>query len=305
MTISENWAQLLEPGLREIFFTSFGTLAAESRLPMLFRMMVSGKAAEHFLGAGGFSDWEVYGGNIDYDENDQGYKTTLTAVEYVRGFPVERKLVDDDLYNIINDRPAGLAMAAQRTREKHAASVFNNAFSNSFSGGDLVSLCNDSHPYSPSNATVQDNAGDSALTYANVVTTRRLMREYKDDRGELTPINPDLLLVPAELDETASRIVNTMNGSALQIPDQVNFADNFVARIGMKVIVWDYLTDANNWFVLDSALAKRFLLWIDRTALEFALDPTSDFNLVSRWRGYMRYSYGWSDWKWVFGHAVS
>lgn len=305
MAISENWAELLEPGLREIFFTSYGVLAAASRIPMLFRVMGSGKVAEHFLGAGGFGDWQAYQGSLEYDENDQGYKTTLTHAEYARGFPVERKLVDDDMYNVINERPEGLAMSAQRTREKHGASVFNNAFSGTFTGGDSVSLCNDSHPYSPSNATVQDNAGSSPLTYANVVTTRRLMREYKDDRGELVPINPDTILVPAELDETANRIVNTMNGVALQIPDQTNFADNFVARIGMNVIIWDYLTDANNWFVIDSALAKRFLLWIDRIALEFALDPTSDYNLVSRWRGYMRYSYGWSDWKWVYGHEVT
>jgi len=71
-----------------------------------------------------------------------------------------------------------------------------------------------------------------------------------------------------------------------------------------SVVVWDYLTDEESWFVLDSGLAKMHLLWIDREPLEFAMDPASDFRLEARYRGYMRYSYGWSDWRGVYGHNV-
>ena len=80
---------------------------------------------------------------------------------------------------------------------------------------------------------------------------------------------------------------------------------NYVKSIVSNVVVWDYLTDANNWFVIDSTLAKIYLNWIDRVPLEFEMDPTSDFTLEARFRGYMRYSYGWSDWRWVYGHEVS
>jgi hypothetical protein len=46
-------------------------------------------------------------------------------------------------------------------------------------------------------------------------------------------------------------------------------------------------------------------LWIDREDLGFEMDPTSDFRLEARFRGYMRYSYGWSDWRFVYGHNVT
>ena len=75
--------------------------------------------------------------------------------------------------------------------------------------------------------------------------------------------------------------------------------------MGIRYLVWDYLTDANNWFMLDPQLAKIHLLWLDREPLDFALDPTSDFRLESRFRGYMRYSWGWSDWKFIYGHVVT
>jgi phage major head subunit gpT-like protein len=301
MAISEQWAELLEPGLRAIFEVQRDALAEASRIPMLFNVVGSDKAQEHDLGVGGMSDWEEYEGAIEYDDFDQLYKTTYTHVEYVKGFKVERKLVDDDQYNIISKRPRQLALTAMRTREKHAASVFNNAFSSSYTGGDEVSLCNDSHPLSPEHSgDTHDNYGTYALSYDNVVTVRRLMREYPDDRGELVQINPDTLLVPPELEESAWSIYETTNKV-----DTADWHANFVRAKLKGVIVWDYLTDANAWFMIDSGLAKLYLNWFDRVPLEFEMDPTSDFRLEARFRGYMRYSYGWSDWRWVYGNNPS
>jgi len=299
MAISENWAELLEPGLKAIFFAQSDALAATAVRPQLFNVMGSTKAQEYFLGGGGFGDWEEYKGSIEFDDYDQLFKTTLTHSEFVRGFKVERKLVEDDQYGMINQRPRGLALAAERTREKHAASIFNNAFSSSYVGGDAVALCG-SHPYSPENASTQANNGTTALSYDAVVATRTLMRSYKDDRGQLVPVNPDTILVPPGLEETAFGIMETLNKV-----DTGNYHANFVASKVNRVVVWDYLSDSNNWFLIDSAMAKIHLLWLDRTPLEFAMDPTSDFSLEARYRGYMRYSYGWSDWRWVYGHAVT
>ena len=298
--ISEQWAELLEPGLRTLFEIQRSALAAESRVPLLFNIQTSNKAAEHNLGIGGFGDWKEYKGRVEYDQFEKGFQTNYTHIEFIDGFKVARSLVDDDLYNVINPMPRGLAMAGMRKREKDAASVFNNAFSASYVGGDSVALCSASHPYSPSNATVQGNAGTTALSYDAVEATRKLMRAYKDDRGELVPISPDTLVVPPGLEETAWTVFNTVNK-----PGTANNDGNFVRSKLNKVIVWDYLSDTNNWFMIDSMLAKMYLNWYDRVPMEFAMDPTSDFSLEARFRGYMRYSYGWDDWRWIYGHNVT
>lgn len=300
MAISEQWAYLLDPGLRRIFEIERDALAAESVIPKLFNVSTSSKAVEYDLAMGGMRDWPEYKGAIVYDDLEQGFRTSYTHVEYVQGFKVERKLVDDDQYNVISKRPRQLALSAMRTREKAAASVFNNAFTAAYAGGDAINLCDGSHPYSPSNASVQDNEGTTALSYQAVVDTRELMRAFKDDRGELVQVQPDTLLVPPELEEEAWVIINTMNKV-----DITDYHANFVRARITQLIVWDYLTDANNWFLIDSRLAKLYLNWFDRVPLEFQMDPTSDFSLEARFRGYMRYSYGWSDWRWVYGHVVS
>lgn len=300
MAISEQWAELLTPGLTYIFNLQKDALAAEAKAPLLFNMQSSSKANEYALGAGGFADWEEYKGAIEYDDNQQGYKTTYTHTEYARGFKVERKLVDDDLYSIINKQPAGLALAAMRKREKDAADIFNNAFASGL-GADSQYLCDGAHPYSPANtSSTQSNAGTTALSRTSIIETRKLMREFKDDRGELIQVMPDTLVVPPELEDEAYVETRT--------PLKTGSADNdlsFVNSLGLRVIVWDYLTDANNWFMVDTKLAKQHLDWFDRVPLEFAVDPTSDFRLEARYRGYMRYSLGWSDWKFVYGHLVT
>ena len=301
MAISEQWAELLTPGLRSIFNKQKEALIAESRIPLLFNQIGSQKAAEKFFGVGGFGDWNAYDGTIEYDDNTKGYQTTLTHEEYTRGFKVERKLVDDDQYNIINPKPAGLAMGAVRTQEKHAASVFNNAFSGSYVGGDSVALCSASHPYSPARSgSTHGNAGTTALSYDAIVATKKLMRAFVDDVGELITVVPRTILVPPELEDTAWTIINSMNK-----PGTADNDANYVRSQGWSVIVWDYLTDANNWFMIDSAMAAQHLFWIDRVPLEFTADPTGDFNLEAKYRGYMRYSYGWSDWPWLYGHNVT
>lgn len=305
MAISESFAYLLDPGIRRIFEQQREALAASSVIPLLFNVQASSKAVEYDLGIGGMGDFEEYEGRIEYDDPEQLWRASYTHQEYARGFKVERKLVDDDMYNVINRRPQALAMAAMRTREKHAASVFNNAFSASYTGFDGEPLCDNDHDYSPSNGSYQDNYLTLALSYDNVVSARQSMRAFQDDRGELLNMNPDLLLVPPELEATANEIVNTMRGPNSQQPDTANYAANLVQERGIRMVVWDYLTDSNAWFLIDSGLSKMYLNWFDRVPLEIAIDPTGDFHLEARWRAYMRYSYGWSDWRFVIGSNPS
>lgn len=305
MHVSENWAVLLEPGLRSLFELARQPIITESRVPLFYNVTTSQKAQEHDQGLGGMQDWNEYTGQIEYADTELGYKTTYTHVEYTQGISVERKLVDDDQYNVINRRASLLGLTAERTREKHGASVFNNAFSSSYLGGDSKALCATDHPLSPTNSTTHGNKGTTALSYDAIIATRKLMRAFVDDTGELFPVMPDTLLVPPGLEETAfyatQAIVEPSDGSTTSEPSN----PNYVRSKGFRVVVWDYLTDTNNWFMIDSALAKQFLNWFNRVPLEFALDPTSTYNLVARYRGYMRYSFGWSDWRWVYGHEVT
>lgn len=302
--ISEQFVNLLTPGLNAIFETQKSALAQASVIPQLFNISTSTKSGESDLDIGGLGDWEEFKGVINYEDNAEGYKWEYAHKKFVKGFSIDEDLVNDNQYNVINARPATLAMGAMRKREVDAANIFNNAFDTGAAnlGADAQSLCDGAHPYSPINtASTQSNTGTTALSRDSIIATRKLMKAYVDDKGKLISVVPDTLLVPPELEETAwLEATNAM---------ETNSADrnqSFVNSLGFNVIVWDRLTDANNWFMIDSGMAKAGMLrWFDSYPLSFSVDPNSDYNMIARYRGKMRYSLGWSGWKFIFGHAVA
>jgi phage major head subunit gpT-like protein len=293
---SENFGYLLDPGLRKIFVDEYAL--PEGQKENLYGMEKSNKATEYDLGIGGMGDLEEFSGTIPYDDFKQQYRISYSHKEWVKGIKIERKLVDDDLYSIINKRPMQLALVAKRTQEKHASSPFNNAFNTSvFAGGDGLSLCNSAHTR-VGTTTTNSNSGSTALSATAVEATRLLMRGWTDETDNLLIARGDTLIVPPALEETAWEIVNA-TGKMDTADNNPNFNKG-----KYKVVVWDYLTDSNNWFMADSKMMKMYLKWFNRVPTEFNKDKDFD-TYISKWSVYSRYSYGFSDWTWLYGHQVA
>lgn len=301
--ISEQWPRHILPIVRKEWYQSMTGIV--SPVFNLFGVETSTTSVEYSqgMGAGGEipeynSDTDPSNAQIQYDSFNPLYETTFTHKEYAKGLQIERKLWDDDRLGNIRRRASSLGIEYGQTRAKHAASVFNNAFSASYVGADAVALCSASHPTSPTDSTAISNRGTSALSYAAIKSTLQLGKRLENDRGFPMPIFYDTLVVPVELEEVANEILKAVGkpGGADNDANAVN---------GINIVMDPYLTDANNWFMVASAQAKLHLLWFNRVQPELSLDPTSDFNLVARYRGYMRYSFGWDDFRFVYGHEVS
>ncbi len=290
IAVSKHFGALLTPGLAEVFWEEYNVVP--SVIPMLYNVKTSNQATETDQGVGSMGLFPEFEGRIEYDSPELLWSATWTHTEFAKGFQIERKLFDDNLYGVMRDRATDLGRAAFRTRETKAALLFNNAATTA--GYDGVALISANHPLSPSDATVQSNSFSLALSNANLTTVRAAMRAFTDDRTNLANVQPDLLIVPPELEETAWKIVQT---PTLYEPGSANLTGNF-HRARYSVIVWDYLTDSTRWFLADSRLMKRFLKWYDRVPLEFG--QTDDFDtFVAKYRAYMRFSYGYSNWRWI------
>ena len=296
IVVSENFGALLDPGLRKIFMDEFGQPG--DMVSQLFGMEKSTKAVEYDLGIGGLGDLEEFTGTIPYGDFSQQYKTSYTHREWVKGIKIERKLVDDDQYSVINKRPAQLALVARRSREKHGASVFNNAFNTTiFAGGDTLALCSTAHTY-VGTATTVGNSGTTSLSATALEATRLLGMGITDETDNLMDIMYDTILVPPALEETANIIVKTDKDIGTPNND-INWSKG-----RYKVLVWPRLTDSNNWFMLDSRYMKMFLKWFDRIPVEFNKDKDFD-TYISKWSVYQRYGYGFSGWQFIYGQNVS
>src|SRR5690606_7826027 len=93
----------------------------------------------------------------------------------------------------------------------HQVSVFNNAFSSSKLGPDGKPLCATNH--SGGAKPGFNNKGTSALTHDNVVATRSTMRKWKDESEQVLLVQPDVLIVPVELEAKADEVVNSVQRS--------------------------------------------------------------------------------------------
>lgn len=294
---------LLEPGLSEIFYNAYDEVP--TLYQDLYKMLTSEKGFEKDLGIGAFGDFPEFDGTVEYDRPYEGYSKVYEFPEYAKGFQITRKLYDDDDTNTINSKPEQLGTRAARKKEQHAAAVFNNAFTATYTGPDGVSLCDDEHPaqsYEESGGSegvqYRSNVGTLALSHSALQTTKNLMRDTRDDRNFRIGIVPDLLLVPPEKEELAWQLI--------QSPLVVNSSDENpnIHQGRYKLMVWDELTNEDAWFLIDSRYMKMFLKWFDRVPLEFAM--TEDFDtLVAKYRAYMRYECGWSDWVWIYGNDAS
>ena len=303
--ISENWPRFIYPVIRKEWLQQLAAIASSAM--QMFGVQKSNDSVEFSQGIGNFGEVPEYNssdaeGNpaaIPYDSISPLFETTFTHKEYVKGVAIERKLIDDNRTGTIKRKVQALGHAFGTTRAIHASSIFNNAFADVL-GGDGVVLCSASHPTNKVDTTAVSNLGTSALDNSSVIATLLAGMNQLSDRGTPMPAIFNVLYVPTALEEAAWTIVSSLKKSGTADND-----GNYVGSKGLNVVVDPYLSDSNNWFMLDASLAKMHMLWFDRVKPEIAMDLMSDFNIVARYRGYMRHSFGWDDHRFIYGHNVT
>ena len=300
--VSDNFTDTLDPRFERILDEELEQLP--DFIPMLFTMPpTNGRENIRWSDIGTLPNWTEFAGTVAYQSQSQGFDTISTPLEFTSGTQVERKLFDDDQYNVIDQRPRALATSYSRTRQGHAARIFNLAFSNDtffYNNSEALSLCNNAHTTNStaSTATGFDNLGTAALTATAVAAARIQMVNFRDDQAGRFSVMPTELLHPIDVYEEAFEITSA-SGKL-----DVATSNPNVHKGKYTTIEWNYLTDTNNWFLMDATLRRRFLFWVDRIKVEFAM--VEDFDkLIAKWRGYARYSNAWTNWRWCFGAQVS
>ena len=299
---AQNFGDLLDPRFQKIFTDRY------EQLPDMISKLYgveghNGRDTQKWGQVGTISDFEEFAGNVNYQTQNEGYDTIATFKTFTNGIQVERQLFDDDQYSIMNQRPKALATSASRTRQRHAAQMYNNAFSvdNTFANNsEGVALCSDSHTTTSGASTTSgfDNAGSAALSATAVAAARIAMVNFRGDQAEKIQILPSEIIIPNDLYEQANEIVTSLGKL------DVNTNNTNVHKDQYEIIEWNYLTDANNWFMADATMREDSTHWVDRTPLEFAMSEDFD-TFIAKWRAYMRYTAAYSDWRWIYGSQVA
>lgn len=299
MQTEAQWSSLLTPVIQHHFM--LGMSMIPSIRGELFRVQGSLLAEEKGTGIGGFGvdAWDVWknsGGRQKGQLNiDQLYTQTYTHLRYPVQLTIDKALLANDQYRQIETIIRRTGMSAEQKMENDGVSVLNNAFSASYLGSDGVALCSASHPKSPHEASsVYSNTGTTALTATAVSDTRISMMRYKDDKGNPMNIVPDELWVPPELEDKAIKIVGSQQEPGTANNDTNPQAGRWRVRPLLR------LTGTKAWFMTASAWRREVVNWYNRQAMQVMLIDETTTDLV--YEILLYYSFGFDDWRWIFGH---
>lgn len=286
----------LWPGVKR----RFGTAYAEKALvfAQIFEQTNSDKAYEEVVEHTGFGLASVKseGAAISYDTTSQGATTRFTNVTYGLGAIVTREAIEDNQYeNVASKKAAMLARSMRLTKETVHGNILNRGFNSNFPGGDGKELFAGDHPSLVGNQR-NEPAVAADLSEASLEDMLILIRGVTDSRGLRIMASGQKLVVPASLSFEATRIVSSVNQSGT-----ANNDINAMRAMGLLpggVVIWDYLTDVDAWFVTTDV--PDGLMTMNRRAV--ALSQDNDFDTENaRMKATERYSCGWGDWRGVFG----
>lgn len=308
----DRFGKLLEPGLRRIFFETYSELPEQ--YSNIYHMQTSNKATETEWGMGAFGDWTKRTSQVDevaYKTLSPGLKRTYTHDAFTQGFMITKEMYDDEQYGQMKKMAKAMARSGRAKVEKDAIGVLTLGFAKLMDAA-TVALCTDNtatiydgkalfatdHPLLDSAGT-GSNLLVGALTDANLKAGMKLMRETVDEAGNLVQFRPTKLIIPPALEDTARRILHSTQISG----GQLNDTNEYLKQSGLSILVMDYLGAAAGgsdacWFLQDGDRHEMNFFWRKKPEFKW----TEDFDtFTAKYRGYMRYSFGISDWRGIIG----
>jgi len=287
-------AQLLKellPGLNALFGMEYARYGEEHK--EIYETETSERSFEEETKLSGFSAAPVKneGSAIAYDNAQEAWTTRYTHETIALGFSITEEAIEDNLYDSLSARyTKALARAMAYTKQVKAAAVLNNGFSNTYPGGDGVSLFNANHPLVSGGVNSNTPGTQVDLNETSLEAAVIQIAGWTDERGLLIAAKPKKLIVPPSLMFVAKRLLDTELRVATADND-IN-AIKQMGAIPEGYTVNHFLTDTNAWFLTTDVPngMKHFV----RTPLQNSMDGDFDTGNV-RYKARERYSFGWSD----------
>lgn len=291
---------LLEDGLKTVFFEALDATIGDYERVATIVGSESDQENYAWLGAvpaiREFKDERMPLGLLEHDY-------TIRNKTWESSIAVERAAIEDDKYGQIKLRVMSLAREAKRHMDELVFGLLKNGF---------VTKCYDGQFFFDTDhvdgeSGVQSNKGSDPLDAASLQAAITAMMKFKDDRGKLLGITPDLLVVPPDLQWTAMELLESTYWPGES--ETVAKVANNVLKGKLDLLVSPYLTDSNDWFVLSTKGVVKPIILQSRTPIEFAaLEADSESGFMRDEYVYgvrARYNAGYGLWQMAYAGQVA
>jgi len=235
------------------------------------------------------------GTSVSFDNAQETFTARYTHETLALAFAITEEAIEDNLYDRLASRyTKALARSMANTKQVKAANVLNNAFATA-NGGDGKALCATDHPIA---AGTDRNELSTAADLNETSLEQSLIdiAAMTDERGLKIAAQGVKMIVPSALQFTAERLMKSSGRTAT--------ADNDINAVVSKGMISQgytvnhYLTDTDAFFIKTDVPngLKHFVRSPMKTAME------GDFTTGNlRYKARERYSFGFSDWRGIFG----
>ena len=287
----------LEPGLNALFGMEYARY--ENQHSEIFTTESSDRSFEEEVMLSGFgaAPTKSEGTGVSFDDANEAYTARYNHETIALAFSITEEAVEDNLYDRLSGRyTKALARSMAHTKQVKAASVLNNAFDSTVTGGDGKELCATDHPLTNGATFANEPSTAADLNETSLEDALIKIAGFVDERGLIVALRGMKLIIPRQLQFVAERIMN----STLRVGTSDNDA-NALKNMGMLpegYVVNDFLTDTDAFFIMTDT--PRGFLHFERVALSTGMEADFDTGNM-RYKDRERYSFGFSDPRCVFG----
>jgi len=286
----------LEPGLNALFGLEYDRY--DNQHTEIFDTENSDRAFEEEVMLSGFGTASVKpeGTSVEYDDATEAFTARYTHETIALAFAITEEAVEDNLYDKISSRyTKALARSMMNAKQVKAANVLNRAFNSSYTGGDGLELLSTAHVTTGGNVknelTTAADLNETSLEQALID-----IAGITDDRGLKVALNGMKMIIPVNLQFTAERLMKS--GQRVGTADNDINAHKSMGMIPQGYVVNNYLTDTDAWFIKTDA--PNVLKHFQRAAISTKMEGDFETGNV-KYKARERYSFGWSDWRGIFG----
>ena len=248
------------------------------------------------VGGVGLLQTKLEGESINYSSMVEGHKGTFTHIDYALGMRATREMMRDELYGGMEDMAVELAYSANATEETILANTFNNGFSSSYTGPDGIELFSSVHVREDGGTFKNEPSSQADLSKSTLETGLTDFRKnFTDGAGKKLAIRPKYLLVSPDNQFTAARLLDSTGNPTVNYAGSGDSesAVNPINGLGLQLVVWDYLTDTDAYYILAEKENHKLLCY---TREEFNTDYIYDFDTKDyKISGQFAQSSGWAD----------
>ena len=286
----------------------------------LANVSTSDRWGEKATTIGGLGDYDVKaeGENASEDTFIEGYSKFIEHKTFAKTFIVSEEMRDDNQLEEAKSKAVNLVQAYKRSQAKYISQALTTSVGSTktmtfggvsgidISGADNLALFNAAHPLKNSFSTGTTNNTQTNL-FTNAIGTdatmlnrlANIMRNFKDDRGEVMGFEADTIIVPGNrpaLEDFVKRIIGS-DGEVGSDHNDIN------TQRGKWKLVVDYLwtPESGNPYILMSSEANKELLGT-RFFNRKGLDVQNEVKIESRnlvYNGFARWSAGFTNWRHV------